>query len=309
MYICINASEKFELYKNDSAENWYMDTRKFEFSMNYHVAAISLVGKVRRKNEDNFCIDTENLPMLHGNTPIHKQVMSNRVPHIVGVFDGMGGHSEGEKASYYASSSICSTSARPEKGKSYGQLLADCCIEANKEVCEKADGYTMGTTCALLCLHGKDYITCNVGDSPIFLVRDGRMKQLSMDHNERSLYEKITGRPAPQEQKFRLTQYLGIPEEEMMIEPFVTAGRLQHKDIMLLCSDGLTDMLAKDEILEIINASETAECAVSALSERAMQAGGKDNITIICVKAENKPVFTVKLLNNIYITVNKKKKS
>ena len=284
-----------------------MDTRKFEFSMNYHVAAISLVGKVRRKNEDNFCIDTENLPMLHGNTPIHKQVMSNRVPHIVGVFDGMGGHNDGEKASYYASLSICSASTRLATENNYGQLLSDFCIEANEKVCEKADGSTMGTTCALLCLHGEGYIVCNVGDSPIFLVRDGRMEQLSMDHNERSLYEKITGRPAPQEQKFRLTQYLGIPEEEMMIEPFVTDGRLQHKDVMLLCSDGLTDMLDKDEILEIINASETAERAVSALSERAMLAGGKDNITIICVKVDRKPALAVQILNKIHIAVNRKR--
>lgn len=285
-----------------------MARKKFEYFVNYHVAAISLAGKVRRKNEDNFCIDTESLPLLHGNTPIHKQVMSNRVPHIVGVFDGMGGHNDGEKASYYASLSICSASTRLETENNYGQLLSDFCIEANEKVCEKADGSMMGTTCALLCLHGNGYTACNVGDSPIFLVRDGRMEQLSMDHNERALYEKITGRPAPQKQKFRLTQYLGIPSEEMMIEPFVTAGSLQHRDVMLLCSDGLTDMLSKDEILETIGASETPERMVSALSERAMQAGGKDNITIICVKVERKPALAVRILNKIRIVANKERK-
>lgn len=254
--------------------------------MKYFIAAKSLIGRVRKKNEDNLCIDAESLPLSHGDTLLISKNLANYSTHLVGVFDGMGGYSDGEKASHLAASTACKYLRRLDSENDKARILTELCLEANDKVCDVADGSRMGTTCALLCLSGNNYTVCNVGDSPIFLFREKMMKQISVDHNQKDTYEKVTGRLAEPRQKFKLTQCIGIPKDEMLIEPFTDSGRVQDGDVFLLCSDGITDMLSIDMIRQIIYGSKTAEKIVEELTETAFLAGGRDNITVLCVKAE-----------------------
>ncbi len=266
--------------------------------MNYTFAAQSLTGRVRRNNEDNFCLDTEILPQDHGDSPLICRSVSGGRPCLAGVFDGMGGCSHGEYASFLAASRFRSGLA--QLGKDPAQRLTDLCMQANEDVCSAADGSPMGTTCALLCLQNRRYTMCSIGDSPIFLFREGRLRQLSVDHTQKATYEKTSGKKALPGQKFKLTQCIGIPREEMTIEPWVLSGKAQPGDCFLLCSDGLTDMLSQEQIRSVLAAQKEPERILPALMEKALDAGGRDNITIICAKAGVSPGPLRRFLGSLF---------
>lgn len=254
--------------------------------MNYSFAARSLIGRVRKNNEDNFCIDDDFLPLNHGDSETVCRKLTDSAPHLLGVFDGMGGYNDGEKASYIAAQTAHDYLKHAFAASKAAKALTQLCLEANDKVCAAANGSPMGTTCALLYLRKADFTICNVGDSPIFLIRGGKMTQISVDHTQKNTYEKATGKSAKPNQKFKLTQCIGIPKEDMLIEPYTDSGSLQDGDVFLLCSDGLTDMLSTDVIQETVESAENVEKAVSALTKKALTAGGRDNITVICIKVE-----------------------
>lgn len=253
--------------------------------MKYDVAAKSSVGRIRRNNEDNLILDGEILPLQHKDSAVISKSITSEGGKMVGVFDGMGGHSDGEKASYIsAMTALRAIGHRPE-GIPHEEFLNSLCMEMNDEVCKEADGSGMGNTCALLFLYNDRYAVCNIGDSPVFLVRNGEMTQISVDHNQRATFERATGKPAPANQKFKLTQCIGIPKDEMIIEPHIASAGVQNGDFFLLCSDGVTDMVSRDSIKRIICEYKTPEAVINELVERAMEAGGRDNITAVCVSA------------------------
>lgn len=256
--------------------------------MIYQVAACSMVGRVRRNNEDNLCVDEYSLSLNHGDTDLFSQKLKSSEPHLLGVFDGMGGYSDGEKASYIAAT----TAQHHRKGSSvedgFTQTLINFCMEANDLICAEADGSHMGTTCAVIILFENHYTLCNIGDSPIFLVRDGAIRQLSIDHNQKATFERATGKPAKPGQKFKLTQCLGIPREDMLIEPYTEEGMIRDGDVFLLCSDGVTDMVSQQRLQELVISSDSADEMVKRITDEAYQAGGRDNITLIAARIQEK---------------------
>lgn len=255
--------------------------------MRYSVTAQSVVGRIRRNNEDNLLLDRELLTMTHRDTTLISKCFSDEKCQLIGVFDGMGGYSDGEKASYIAASVAKKYADDEAVNTSKAEILNTLCMEANDEVCNEADGSRMGTTCALLSLYDGKYTICNVGDSPVFLVRDGIMKQISVDHNQRATFEKATGKPAPANQKFKLTQCIGIPKDEMLIEPYIVSDRVRNGDFFLICTDGVTDMVCFKDIHKIICEQKEPKAVIHALIEKALEAGGKDNITAVCVLADS----------------------
>lgn len=265
--------------------------------MKCQVAAQSLCGKVRKNNEDNFCLHDQILPLSHGDSDLIKKPLTLEVPHLLGVFDGMGGYNDGETASYLTALTAQKYAGKLGNGSGLARTLIDLCMEANDKVCDTAKGNKMGTTCAMLCLSGSRYIVCNVGDSPIFLIRKGQIKQITVDHNQRATYEKTTGKVASPNQKFKLTQCIGIPKEDMLIEPYVSEGILQKGDAFVLCSDGITDMLDRSVIRDIVDGASTVEEMVAKLTDLALLAGGKDNLTVICVKTEDKWSWALSIRN------------
>ena len=253
--------------------------------MKYDVAARSVVGRIRRNNEDNLLLDGEILSLEHKDSAMLSRSISSEGGRLVGVFDGMGGINDGEKASYLAAMTAMQAASNKSGCSSRERFLHALCMEMNDVVCKEADGSGMGTTCALLSLYGGRYTVCNIGDSPIFLVRNGEMKQISVDHNQRATFERATGKPAPANQKFQLTQCIGVPKDEMIIEPYIASDAVRDGDFFLLCSDGVTDMLPPEEIMMIICEKKTPEAVIEELILKAMEAGGRDNITALCVAA------------------------
>jgi len=189
------------------------------------------------------------------------------------IFDGMGGESCGEMASYLAAKAFDS-SYYTSSEKPTGQFLSDVCEVMNSCICSYSDNNFisyMGTTAAILAFDEKGVYICNLGDSKIFRFSSRKLTQITHDHV-------IT---APYRAKSALTQCLGIPKTEFIIEPYIAKGNFASGERYLICSDGLTDMLTEGEISTILNKKKhTLDCA-STLVDSALSKGGVDNITVI----------------------------
>ncbi len=250
--------------------------------MRFHIlySCMSHIGKLRSMNQDNFYCDGHFLSEgADGLTqPVSGQKTVKETP-LFAVFDGMGGESCGEVASRIASQ-VASRFTLQADGV---QDLEDFCTEANAEICQYAadNGIdSMGTTAAMLLFTKRAVVLCNIGDSRIFRIFRGKIEQISTDHVSISVF----GKKPP------LSQNLGIPPEEMLIEPYLSNSNLRKGDRYLICSDGLTDMVTVEEINEIVQAHPVQEAA-QMLLEKALEHGGRDNITLILLEVQQKPFW------------------
>ena len=242
------------------------------------------MGKVRNNNEDNFWCCGETLAEEHQGI---EHVGTGCVPQsdlpLLAVFDGMGGESCGEVASYLAAQS-CGDFYRKNKRKlreDPRNFLEEACAEMNRAVC----GYSrenriqsMGTTAALLAFGRDGVFGCNLGDSRIYQARNGQFRQISSDH---VLGGMMFGK-AP------LIQFVGIPEESMKLEPSIVREESAAGIRYLICSDGITDMLADGEIADILAREVPVEETVKIIINRALKKGGRDNATLILCEIKEK---------------------
>lgn len=243
------------------------------------------IGKVRGNNEDNFYFDHSFLPQEnHGLESVKAFTGTLERPVCFGVFDGMGGEAYGEVAAYLAVSAMHETLQR---GIDLPDSLLSVCTNANKRICKTARRQKvgmMGTTAVLLGLKETAAYLVNIGDSRAYLYRAGKLRQISVDHTDQAL---LASQDIPR-RKPRLTQHLGIEPEDMLIEPYETKLEIQNGDLLLLCSDGLTDMVCQDEMIDILNENSDVESSVESLINCALSNGGKDNITVVLCKITEK---------------------
>lgn len=242
-------------------------------------------GKVREKNEDNFLFFDATLENIN-NSYFHEKTTVLDRPILLGVFDGMGGISAGEKASHIAAQTALHLFQRWNGQIDYEQLLGEICHTANNQICQEMQSGVkkrMGTTASMLCFLNGNFFLCNIGDSPIFIYRNGRLVEISHEHTERENYETLYGQALDKRKKYKLTQHLGIFPEEMEIEPNIVPGQSKPNDRYLICSDGLTDMVNESEIEKVLSRGLLGE-ATQQLMNMALNNGGKDNITMICIE-------------------------
>ena len=239
----------------------------------------SHTGKVRSMNQDNFIcegkyMDEDNEPFTFPLTGI----LTPDPPVMIGVFDGMGGEECGEIASLIAAGCAAETSF----GSDPLDDLLVYCRTANERICDYASEngiMEMGTTAAILVFDKTGISLCNIGDSKIFRFADRMLEQISTDHYA----------AAPHGAKPPLSQNLGIPAAEMIIEPHIARGRYNAGDLYLICSDGLTDMVTEEAITRILTETEFDGC-VNMLQKTALENGGRDNVTIILCRIERKRI-------------------
>lgn len=238
------------------------------------------IGKRRSNNEDNLLFDSRCLDVDHIGLDdywIVDRIAKQR--ELFAVFDGMGGESYGEYASFAAASYVQNKKMRfRDRLSSLEDYLERLCKEANVAVVQKANELKashMGTTMVGLLIAGDNSAVCNVGDSRAYRIRSNQMEQLSIDH---------VGKMRPgQSGKAPLTQHLGIDPEVLLIEPHIASFELKENDKFILCSDGLTDMVEENVILDIAGSANTPEECVQSLISEALENGGRDNITVIAV--------------------------
>lgn len=236
------------------------------------------VGNARENNEDGYYLQNDDGLKLFI------------------VADGMGGHNAGEVASSLAIRSVVDYFE-----KNYKYIIKDdfeiiefikkAMTEGNSEVFKKAtldeSMSGMGTTLTLLLIENNKYFIGHIGDSRVYLIREGKIRQISNDH---SLVAELIRQGSITENEARvhpqrniITRALGTGND---IEIDIVFDDIKPGDIILLCTDGLTNMLTDQEILDIINESPW-ESACERLIKAANDKGGYDNITVVVVKVDD----------------------
>lgn len=236
------------------------------------------MGQVRTNNEDNLYFFGKYLPMEHiGTEGSQTRVFQTNQPEAVGVFDGMGGETCGEIASYTAVKGFAETIKLEEITSTYITAFFN---DLNRIICEKARNKhiaQMGTTASVVFFKDDKAIVTNLGDSPVFLFRDGQMRRIFKPHTNEELLKanNIHRKPA-------LTQFLGLDHDGMLLEPYYYEFELLAGDLILVASDGLTDMLTDMDIRNTVNnSSMSVEERMNSLLNQTIEKGAVDNTTII----------------------------
>jgi serine/threonine protein phosphatase PrpC len=223
-------------------------------------------GRQRRDNEDSAFV---------------------RAPVFV-VADGMGGAQAGEVASRIAIEAF--ERGLPDTGTPEARL-ADRVREANRQIYERSleerDRAGMGTTITAAYLDDVRLAIAHVGDSRAYLFRKGSLTRLTQDH---SLVEELVkqgklteAEAAEHPQRSIITRALG-PEPEVEVD--TSTVEVEPDDLLLLCSDGLTTMVAEERVAEILADQEPLDRVAQKLIDEANRAGGRDNITVVLLRLE-----------------------
>ncbi len=253
-----------------------------------NVCAVTHAGRIRRENEDNYSLNgrlTSTGDLKKGSA----FVQSMNEPFHLAVCDGMGGESYGELASGIAAETIVSHASNVyESGEDFSFAISNCIVEANNRICDEitARGKRMGTTVATVyAVKGKLYCV-NIGDSRIYHYSKGILEQISFDHTHaqtmvdagQAMMDNMSAIPDAK----KLTRHLGIFPYEGNLTPNISViDDVDDGDIILVCSDGLTDMVSDDDISALLAEGENAQALASKLIRLALERGGKDNVTVM----------------------------
>ena len=227
----------------------------------------STCGNVRKNNEDSFNINKH----IGCKLKYKKGFRLLKNNSIISVCDGMGGEEFGEVASSLAVNNL-------SKLKDFSKdAIVNKIVDINEMVCEeiKKRDVRLGSTVVCAVVRKNDFDIYNVGDSRAYIYNN-KLIQLSKDHTVAALNGKSKG---------ALTQHLGVFKEEIEIEPFVIDNiNIKKGNYILLCSDGLYDMIEEKDIEKILKSKLSDFKKRDLLLERALNNGGKDNITFLLVR-------------------------
>lgn len=252
----------------------------------------SNVGKKRSNNEDNFYLSGVTVDSALDITA--KAKTTNET--AFAIFDGMGGEAAGERASQITAVTYGQKMSLMLDGDFVPDTVQNTIEAANKKVCDETRllGKRMGCTFVSVGFKNDTIYISNVGDSRAYLLRNNKLHCVSKDHTvAQSMVDSgvISYEESQRiKEKHKLTQHIGIFPEEMIIEPYYNNIPAQRGDIVLLCSDGLTDMLTDADIANILRAGGTEEQITNTLVETALANGGKDNVTVIVAKVDGKAI-------------------
>ncbi|MBR6478320.1 MAG: Stp1/IreP family PP2C-type Ser/Thr phosphatase [Lachnospiraceae bacterium] len=235
--------------------------------------SITDVGKKRQVNEDSVCVRENSVGAL---------------PNLFIVADGMGGHKAGDRASQ-ETVEIMLNSIENSHEKDPKIILRNALAEANLRVFCDAYGSDelegMGTTVVAATVLDKTLYVMNVGDSRLYLMNADGIRQITVDH---SLVEELVRKGVLAREKARnhpkkniITRAVGVMTT---VEPDFFVVDLNAGDKVLLCSDGLSNMLEDEELLKIGRAEGTLEERARLMVDEANGNGGKDNISVILIE-------------------------
>lgn len=258
------------------------------------IGFLSNVGKVRTNNEDSFSAFTASVPRLNNDGP--ELVFS-----FLAIADGMGGHENGEVASNMAVRKISEGILRDfylpsiegrqpgRVGESPIESLTYLIDNANQCILEESqrNRTSMGTTLTCAVLIGQIAFIGHVGDSRLYVLEksSGKLRQVSHDH---SVVQRLVemGALTQEEAQYspqRSVLYMTVGQKAQ-IEPDVEVVSLADASAMLLCSDGLWELVEDHVIEEILRNPGSAAEACDKLVNAALEAGGLDNVTVVLAK-------------------------
>ncbi len=241
--------------------------------MQLSVAAATDVGRIRSGNEDSLYADAD----------------PERGLFIVA--DGMGGHAAGEIASEMAVQIVAREMVhiRNLAGEEPLSAMSDALRSANRAIFERtiieADKQGMGTTASCLMLGTGRFVIGHIGDSRIYLLRDGTFRQVTKDHSY--VQEQVdAGFLTPEQARYHpysnvITRCVGA---NAAVEADVLTGEIKPGDLWLVASDGLTGMVEDPQLRKIMETKSTPGAMVNSMINEANKRGGLDNITAIVVQ-------------------------
>lgn len=273
-------------------------------SIRADVGAITHRGLVRDANEDAYVVFRVGRYLERVMSSIPESELGSRFEgagHLMIVADGLGGHEAGDVASRTA---LVTTVELILRSPRWALKLDDPATRDSeiRELMSRSRGYLagvhatlrrraaadarlagMGTTLTGAYSVGADMFVLHVGDSKAYLLRGGALKKITHDHTVAQEYADLGVIPQDKVATHRmhhvLTRAVGGPDAEL--DGDMHHVHLADGDRLLLCSDGLTDMVDESEILAVMNANSSSDAACNALVECALRAGGRDNITVI----------------------------
>jgi protein phosphatase len=240
--------------------------------------SVTDTGRARRNNEDSVAVD--------------------EAGRIAVLADGMGGYNAGEVASGMASERVKgelgqrlkSLGATPNESEMKSALL-DAVDSANREVYDAAMSHPeyagMGTTLVVAVYRGERLWLGHIGDSRGYRFRNGHLEQLTRDHS--LLQEQIDAGLITAEQaaysmhKNLVTRAVGVDE---LVDLEIHDYPVEPGDLLLMCSDGLSDMLSDEQIEQLLRTNDSLPAAGAMLVQAANAAGGRDNIAVILARAK-----------------------
>lgn len=235
----------------------------------FYGKGVSHPGLVRELNEDSFLVKPDSGIWL--------------------VADGMGGHEAGEKASAcivdHLSGVGVSVSLKDLRARFFDRITS-----ANREIFDASqakDGSIMGSTVAALLTYGDEFACVWSGDSRVYQIRDGALRSISRDHTE---VQELLDRQLISAEEARnwhnknvITRAIGVTPD---IDIEVKYGTAEVGDMYILCSDGLTEHLSDQEILDLAYGRMPAE-ACETLLAATIERGAVDNVTIIVINCRS----------------------
>ena len=258
-----------------------------DVAMRMTAALCTDVGRIRVRNEDAAYVDPDGQFFI--------------------VADGMGGHAAGDVASRMAVEQVKDTldaarvqiaafAASPtvERRAVIASLLEHAVRAAHDAVHERGrretEKHGMGTTIEVAVIGGAELVLAHAGDSRTYLVRDGKIEQVTRDHTM-AYAMLVAGSMTPEEARVSplsamLVNAVGV-EKDVMVD--IVHRTLLPGDRLLLCSDGLTDMVGDERIAEVMRLKDP-HSAAAVLTQAALEAGGHDNITCVVVDVVDGPV-------------------
>jgi protein phosphatase len=260
-------------------------------------------GRQRPSNQDHFLVADLNKSMRVHGTSLHiddqTRIYGGSQGKLLVVADGMGGETEGERASTIAVDQLTtfvlnslSWCFRLEEDSEHDfeehlkQAIESCQESIHDVARQHPEMKSMGTTMTLVYIVWPRAFVVHVGDSRCYLLRKGKLEQVTVDHTmatilaESGKMDRDEARKAPM--GHALWNAIGGRSDELSVD--VHRLSLRPDDALLLCTDGLHDMVPDDKLALILNADTGAEAACRNLVELANANGGSDNITAIVTR-------------------------
>ncbi|MDD2213653.1 MAG: protein phosphatase 2C domain-containing protein [Oscillospiraceae bacterium] len=258
--------------------------------------AVSDVGRNRQNNEDNLYFNHECRIPSEAQTKFSTQLTEGSSACLFAVCDGMGGEALGEQASFIAASGLKVLEDRLSQAgiTAFPKLMQHYILRTNETMCQyirQNEGLRMGATFTALMVYQGVLQAINIGDTMAYLFRNRQLYPLTTRHNHAQRLvdmEVITAEEAERHpERHRLTQHLGLFAEERALQPSLSPQIiLQAGDKILICSDGITDMLSLEQIRTALLSDHALNHQANQILEEALQMGGKDNATLIMLEIQ-----------------------
>lgn len=262
------------------------NTEVFMSSKKIFASVSSNRGSIRKNNQDNFYLNGK---ISLSDKEEHFSASGNFCDGVFAVADGMGGESYGEFASRVSVETLNEFVDEKLDNINVIQRYID---SANTKICEKIldTQERIGTTITLVSVYNDVVSLYNVGDTRCFLYRNGEIKQISKDHtvvaNLIQMNMLTEEEAKTDKRRHQLSQHLGIFPEDIAISVFEGEKiTLAQGDMIIICSDGVTDVLDNGDIKEIIDRNTRVQRISDDLVYSAIDKGSRDNVTALVIQA------------------------